>query len=174
VPALFARILGDAFDQLPRRVRELHACETVRTYRGVANVERGRSWLAQLFSAATSLPRAGHDVASEVTIEPNAESETWTRDFAGHQMRSRLWESHGELSEKLGAATFSFALSIENQELVWRVIGVRIFGLPLSAAWFANVVAREFESDGCYRFDVHAQLPGVGLLIHYHGRLDVS
>jgi hypothetical protein len=35
------------------------------------------------------------------------------------------------------------------------------------------VNAREFERDGRYHFDVVAKLPGVGMLIHYRGWLEV-
>ncbi|MEP6484783.1 MAG: DUF4166 domain-containing protein [Rudaea sp.] len=174
MPALFARVLGETFAQLPTRVRALHEREGTRTYRGVADVERDAGFLPRLFSWATSLPRAGRDVALVVTIETSADTEKWTRDFAGHRMPSRLGESNGALQEKLGLATFDFDLTIENQALVWRVGRVRALGIPLPPAWFANVVAREFDSDGRYRFDVRAQMPGIGLLVHYHGWLDVD
>ncbi|QCW27600.1 DUF4166 domain-containing protein [Lysobacter enzymogenes] len=58
--------------------------------------------------------------------------------------------------------------------LVWRLMRVRAFGLPLPAGWFARVQAREFEREGRYHFEVDAQLPGVGLLVRYRGWLDVG
>lgn len=58
--------------------------------------------------------------------------------------------------------------------LSWHLVRVRALGLPLPVSWFAGVTAREFELDGRYCFDVHAALPGVGLLVHYRGWLDVG
>ena len=174
MPTLFARILGDSFARLPPRVRALHKSEVKAVYRGVADIEHGSGWLARIFSRATSLPRAGVNVATEVTIETQGDGERWTRDFAGHRMPSVLWESRGRLCEKLGLTVFEFALSIEGYALVWRVHGVRALGISLPAAWFAHVIAREFESDGRYCFDVRAQMRWIGLLVHYRGRLDVD
>jgi len=51
-------------------------------------------------------------------------------------------------------------------------VRVRVLGIPLPAAWFAGVHAREYERDGRYRFDVVATLPLIGLLVHYHGWLE--
>ena len=58
--------------------------------------------------------------------------------------------------------------------LTWRLVRVRALGLPLPLGWFGGVRAREFERDGRYRFDVRAALPGIGLLVHYQGWLDVE
>ncbi|MGO1071164.1 DUF4166 domain-containing protein [Lysobacter sp. CA199] len=58
--------------------------------------------------------------------------------------------------------------------LTWRLVRVRALGLPLPLGWFGGVHAREFERDGRYRFDVRAALPGIGLLVHYRGWLDVE
>ncbi len=171
---LFARILLRDFVLLPPRVRALHARELDATYRGKADIERGRGALARLMSLATALPAAGRDVPLSVTIQPSPSGERWIRDFDGRLMPSRLFASHGLLGERLGLATFGFALSVEEGELIWRVRHVRALGLPLPAAWFRGVIAREFERDGQYRFDVRAELPLVGLLVHYRGYLDVD
>jgi hypothetical protein len=44
----------------------------------------------------------------------------------------------------------------------------------MPASLFDGVVAREFQFDGRYRFDVRADLPVIGLLVHYIGWLDVD
>ena len=58
--------------------------------------------------------------------------------------------------------------------IVWRVVRVSAFGLPLPARWFTGVGARESAEDGRYRFDVWASLPFIGLLVHYRGWLDLA
>ncbi len=89
-------------------------------------------------------------------------------------MPSRLWDADGLLRERLGLATFDFRLDVLDGELIWRVERVRALGIPLPARFFRGVVAREFEQDGRYRFDVRAELPMLGLLVHYRGWLDVG
>jgi len=58
--------------------------------------------------------------------------------------------------------------------LSWRLVRVRLLGLPLPAGWFEGMRAREFEREGRYHFEVSAQLPLVGLLVRYRGWLEVA
>jgi Domain of unknown function (DUF4166) len=172
---LFQRLLDPtAFTTLPARVRKVHEALQTKTYRGQTNIERGTSFLAGILAAATFLPPAGVNIDTDVEIAVIQDGEQWTRNFSGRRMRSRLWASDGLLCERLGLATFGFALSVENGVLFWRVRRVSSLGIPLPAKWFDGVVAREFEEDGRYRFDVRADLPLIGLLVHYRGWLDVD
>jgi hypothetical protein len=171
---LFQLLLGDAFDRLPPRVRALHAANGSRTYRGMADVERGSGVLSRFAGAATALPPDGQQIPISVTIEAGENYERWSRDFAGHPMSSQLSASNGDLCESLGLANFRFRLSVENDVLVWRVRSVNALGIPLPARWFAGVIASEAEVDRRYRFDVRAELPVLGLLVHYKGWLDVA
>ena len=173
-PTLFLMLLGNDADRLPPRVRRLHARDDVRVYRGEAEVRRGEGILARFAGAAASLPPASADTHLDVTIEPWRGGERWTRNFGGARMQSRMWGSGGLLRERLGLVTFGFKLGIEDDALVWRVIRVSCLGLPLPAGLFRGVVAREFERDGRYWFDVRAELPLAGLLVHYIGWLDVE
>jgi len=172
--ALFASLLGEAaFSTLPPRVQALHLADGTRVYRGQADIVRGTGLLARLCGWATSQPPAGDGVALEVEIATDAQGERWTRNFAGHRMRSRMWAHDGRLCEILGLVTFAFALAAVDGVLVWNLCRVRALGVPLPVHWF-GVRAHESESDGRYRFDVEARLPLVGLLVHYRGWLDVS
>ena len=89
-------------------------------------------------------------------------------------MRSTLWADDGLLCERLGLVEFGFRLEAADGVLVWRVARVRALGVPLPVRCFEGVGAREFETDGRYRYDVAARLPLVGLLVHYRGWLDVA
>lgn len=172
---LFQRLVDPiAFAAMPARVRKIHEALQTKTYRGQANIERGTSFLAGILAAATFLPPGGMNIDTEVEIAITENGERWTRNFGGRRMRSQLWDADGLLCERLGLATFGFALSVENGVLFWRVQRVSSLGIPLPAKWFAGVVAREFEEDGRYRFDVRAELPLIGLLVHYRGWLDVD
>lgn len=173
-PLLFPRLLGAAFDSLPPRVRRLHLAAGVRRYRGAATITRGRGVLSRLCGWATGLPPALAEAPLEVAIDAQRDGETWTRQFGRYPMTSRLWGHAGLLGERLGLVTFRFALAAEAGVLTWRVRRVRALGVPLPAAWFHGVYAREFEQDGRYRFEVAAALPFAGELVHYAGWLDVD
>ncbi len=172
---LFQRLLDPtAFTALPGRVRKVHEAPQTKIYRGETDIKRGTGLLAGILATATFLPPGGSNIATAVEIAVTQSGERWTRNFGGRRMRSRLWDSDGLLCEKLGLATFGFALSVENGVLFWRIRRVSSLGIPLPAKWFDGVTAREFEAEGRYRFDVRAELPLIGLLVHYRGWLDVD
>jgi Domain of unknown function (DUF4166) len=169
-PRLFHSVLGEAYASLPPALRALHAGSG--RWRGEAVVERGQGLLSRLCVWLTQLPPAGaHPV--DVEIVARHDGEHWIRRYGGsHAMPSRLWMAGGALCERLGPVTLHYRLTIEDAAIVWRVAGIRILDLlPLPGRWFAGVVARESDGDGRYRFDVRAQLPVVGLLVHYRGWL---
>jgi hypothetical protein len=175
VSTLFAGILGDAtFSTLPARVQALHRATGTRTYRGEADVQRGTGLLSRLCGWATAQPPAATRVPLQVEIASTANGERWTRDFAGHPMRSTMWAADGLLCERLGLVTFGFNLTVENNALVWHVRRVRALGVPLPARWFNGVKATESEVAGRYHFDVEASLPIAGILVHYRGWLEVE
>ena len=87
-------------------------------------------------------------------------------------MRSTLTERDGLLEEALGPARFRFVLSVADGGVAWRVAGMRVMGVPLPAAWFKAVTARQSVRAGRYTFDVRAELPWIGLLVHYQGWLE--
>jgi hypothetical protein len=172
---LFVDVLGDAaFSTLPQRVQALHLARGTHNYRGEADVVRGTGILARLCGWVTAQPPAAQGAALEVEIAATATGERWTRNFAGHPMRSTMWLRDGLLCERLGLVTFGFALGAEDGNLIWRVRHVRALGLPLPSPWFDGVRARESEVAGRYHFDVQARLPLAGLLVHYRGWLDVG
>jgi YfiH family protein len=173
-PALFARLLGDAFATLPPRVRNLHLAVGTRRYRGAATVRRGTGWLSRLCGWAAGLPAAAPETPIEVEIATGPHDETWARNFGMRAMRSRLWQDGLLLRERLGLVTLGFALSASGGILRWEVRQVRCLGVSMPARWFGGVRAYESELDGRYRFDVRAVLPLAGELVHYEGWLAVA
>lgn len=172
---LFRRVLGaQAFDALPPPLRHLHVQPGTTRWRGHITVGRGRSLPARLCGWATRLPPLGRaDI--EVEIAASGGHERWTRRVAGHAMRSRLHGAHGLLVERLGLVEFRFHLCSRDQDIVWSVAGVRVMRvLPLPAAWFSQVRARESVEGGRYRFEVAAVLPLAGPLVHYQGWLEAA
>lgn len=170
---LFAGLLGEAFRTLPPPLRRLHERTGTTRWHGEVEVVRGRSLLARLCGWATRLPPAGTGpIAVEIVVD--AGREQWTRHVARHAMRSRLRAVDGLLDERLGLVDFRFRLSSVDHDIVWTVVGVRVFGLlPLPASWFSQVRARESADGERYRFEVTAALPLAGPLVHYRGWLEV-
>jgi Domain of unknown function (DUF4166) len=169
---LFKDILRGAFDRLPQCVSALHRRQGRHTYRGEVEVDRGRNVLALLCAWATALPPAGK-APIDVEIVADGGRERWTRRVGRHAMRSQLWTDGELLCERLGLVVFGFRLSVEGGEIVWRTVRVRVFGfVPLPPSCFAGVQARESGVGGRYRFEVRAELPIVGLLVHYRGWLE--
>jgi hypothetical protein len=121
-----------------------------------------------------SLPPAGKSVPLRVSITPDRRGETWERFFDGRPMRSALRERGGFLEERLGPTVLRFALEAAPAAIEWKLVAVRSFGLPLPLAWFDKVRARESLDGVLYAFDVRAELPIAGLLVHYRGTLDAE
>lgn len=170
---IFARLLGQDFETLPSVVRRLHLCTGPVRHHGEVEVLRGGGWLSRLCAAATRLPPAGAGpIAVDIDIRP--ESERWIRHVRGHAMSSRLWERDGLLCERLGLVRFGFRLDVRDEGIEWTVERVHALGIPLPARWFGGVRARESARGDRYAFDVRAALPGIGLLVHYRGWLDVG
>lgn len=170
---MYADLLGHRLARLPMPLRAIHERAGAWTYRGEVAVRAGTGLIARLFATAARLP-SRYDGPIEVEIFADAEGERWTRRFGAHVMRSRLCSRNGCLRERLGPVRFDFALETDEATICWRVLQVRVLGLPLPATWFAGVRAVESAQEGIYRFDVRADLPGVGQIVHYAGWLDVA
>jgi hypothetical protein len=169
--SLFHRALGDAFSSLPLALQTIHDDSARKVWSGRCDIEQGRGLLIRLMGAIASLPPTGRDVPVSVEIAANAVSETWTRNFGGHVMRSTLKLHNGLLSERLGPVALRFELCNEQGAIEWRLRAVRYLGLPLPTRFFAGICARETLADNRYTFYVHVSLPLLGLLIRYQGWL---
>ena len=170
---LFPRLIR-GFDDLPAAVRAAHGEAAETRLAGRCDVQRGAGWLARALAAAAALPRAGRDIPLRVLIRREAGCEEWTREFAGRTMRSSLRARGNLLEEALGPVRLRFALRASDGAIEWRVTAARVLGIPLPASWFSGVAARECAVDGRYCFDVRAEMPLVGLLVHYRGLLDAE
>ena len=155
-------------------MRSLHEIGGRKSFAGRCAIVRGEGWLAAVLLWIARLPRAGDDLPVTVVIEADAKGETWTRDFAGSRMQTRLTARDGVLNETLGPVRLRFELSADEEAIRWRAVGASVLGVPVPAAWLAGMSAREGEESGRYTFDVRAEAPLVGLLIHYRGWLAID
>lgn len=167
-PALFRRLLGEAYEALPPLIRAVH--DRPASWQGRCTVERGRGRAARLIARLMALPPAGSHERIVVTIESRGEGEVWTRSIGGRRMRSRLRADGGFLAESMGPATFRFALECEGARIRWRLRSVRLLGIPVPSRAFAIEACESIEADQ-YRFEVRAAVALVGRLVAYDGVL---
>jgi len=172
--SLFQRLLSEQFHQLPGPITALHDGRS-KVLRGECDVERGSGFVATFLAWVTSLPPAGLQQPIEVAITCNERGEIWVRKFGARSMRSSLVSQGSTLVEWLGPVRFKFKLVYDaaNAHINWQLHHVAVLGVPLPVGWFDRVSARESMRGGKYCFDVSATLPFAGLLVRYHGWLDV-
>jgi hypothetical protein len=169
---LFKRLLGSSFDELPAPIRSVHDGRARKVLSGRCSITRGDGFFGRFLGWVVSLPRSGRDLPLRVTFLCDGAGEIWSRDFGGCLMRSALAERDGLLEEVLGPVRFRFALRTDDDGIAWHVAGISVLGVPLPAAWFTAVTARQSAAAGRYTFDIRAELPCIGLLVHYRGWLD--
>ncbi len=169
---LYRRVLGPRFDELPRRVRELHDFTGVSVWEGRASVERGRSLPARIAAALTSLPPEAADTPLRVTFHALGTSEIWARQFGAALFRSVQYDKDGLLRERVGPSTFVFSPRASADGLALKLDGFRLLGIPLPRFLRPSVRTFESERHGRYHFEVELHLPMFGLLIRYSGWLE--
>ncbi|HEX8124135.1 MAG TPA: DUF4166 domain-containing protein [Allosphingosinicella sp.] len=168
---LYAQVMAERFEALPRAVREIHSVLRDGGAAGEAEVVRGRNWLVRLVASAIGFPAEGvHRL--HVAFAERDGAELWTRDFSGRTFSSLLSEDRGRLTERFGPFRFAFDLPSDETGLrmVLRRWWVGPLRLPLCLA--PRSQAREWEEGGRFHFDVPIALPLLGPLVHYRGWLE--
>ncbi|MGB7654629.1 MAG: DUF4166 domain-containing protein [Novosphingobium sp.] len=173
---LYRQILGSAFGALPAPVQALHTGTQARTWRGTAQVSRGRGPLAAQAANQFGFPRTGQNVPVSVTFEPGADGETWRRDFDGEVLVTHqapgTGRSSGLIVERFGAVAVALALVVDGDRL--RLIPRRwsLLGLPMPRFLLPRGESFETVCDGRFAFDVTVDLPLIGRVVGYHGTLE--
>jgi short subunit dehydrogenase-like uncharacterized protein len=172
-PPLYARVMGPRYDALPAAAQEMHRVCGDAGASGEATVERGHSPIARMIASVMGFPREGtHRL--HVAFTEREGVETWTRTFGAQSFTSHLSERNGRLFERFGPLRFQFELPSDARGLEMRIVGWGFLGVPLPLALAPQSLAREWEEDGRFRFDVPIALPLVGLIVHYRGWLEVD
>ena len=169
---LYRRLLGERFEHLPARVRELHDVTGTSVWTGRSDVERGQSLPSRVVATLFGLPPAGRDQALRVTFQVDGDREIWSRMFGNAVFRSVQYERGGLLRERVGPSTFVFALDTSADGMALELHGVRFLGVPLPRLLAPSVRTFESERDGRYYFEVEASLPLLGRIVRYVGWLE--
>lgn len=176
-PPLFQRLLGQRWAELPALLRELHRVGHVRRWRGQADIERGRGWLARIAGAFAGFPPAGAGIPVEVEMRRTRAGETWVRRFGRYSFRSHLSQdgpdSSARLRERFGLLSFAIGLERQGEALGFPVASGRCLGIPLPAFLRPVSETREYvDAHGRASFDVSIRLPIAGFVAGYQGWLD--
>lgn len=167
--SLYARVMGTRFAQLPHAVRAMHEVLRDGGASGFAEVTGPTNFLTAAIASVIGFPRAGtHEL--HVAFEERDGTETWTRTFGSKSFHSRLSQKGDLLVERFGAFRFGFDLSSDEDGLtmVMRRWWIGPFRLPLALA--PRSLAREWEENGRFHFDVPIALPILGRVVHYRGQ----
>jgi hypothetical protein len=170
-PTLYRRAMGEAFDQLPPAVRQMHEVNGNAGAAGSGSVSVGTSFWARLLCRLMHLPPTG-DYPVHVTFAERDGVETWTRDFGGYRFASRLRQSGRGVTEQFGPLRFRFDLPSDRDGLRMVLQAWTFFRAPLPLFLAPRIEAAEWEEAGNFRFNVVVALPFVGPIIRYSGWLE--
>jgi len=169
-PPLYARVMGEAFAELPPLVRAIHDFHADAGAAGEGRVERGRNLFARLIGAVMRFPPAG-DYPLHVSFAVKGGRERWTRDFGGRVFTSELTGQDGLAVERFGPIRFGFALAPTADGLAMQLGRWSILGVPLPLVLAPRITAFERQETDRFRFDVAVALPLVGPVVRYSGWL---
>jgi len=173
-----ARVLGDAFADLPAEVQSAH-CGEMLLLTGKANADVGPGCIPALIRTLFGFPRPGRDMPVSIAFSTDAAGrDSWRRDFDGRRYSSRMEPGSGRraglLVERQQLFTWVFRLSVDaDRRLILDVVAADILGMPIPWALAPRCHAFETGADGRFTFDITVDLPVFGRLIHYSGVMEL-
>jgi hypothetical protein len=172
IAPLFAAYLGEDFATLPPTVQALHDVPAPRRWTGQAKVTRGASLWARLIAGVFGFPPASGRTPVTVTMTPQNGGELWERQFGDRRFWSFLKVKAGQMTERFGPFTFTLDLNVAGGQLHFPVRTGRLGPIPVPRILLPVSVAREYEADGRFHFDVALYAPLTGApMVHYQGWL---
>lgn len=167
---LYQRIMGDAFNTLPAPVQAIHNIIGDGGAIGDATTVRGTSWLARLTCTIMGFPPSGQ-TPLHVRFEEHKGVERWTRTFGSNDFSSELSQSGAYLSERFGPLKFTFDLSAQDNCLGMHLRNWTAFSLPMPKWLALKSTAKEWADGDTFCFSVTIDLPIIGRVVDYNGRL---
>ncbi|KQI72039.1 hypothetical protein AN191_07740 [Loktanella sp. 5RATIMAR09] len=169
---LFAGYLGESYADLPPAVRALHNVTAPSRWAGRASVTRGTSLWARMIAFVFRFPPATEDIDVTVTMTPQNGGELWQRQFGTARFWSFLKVQDGQMTERFGPFTFTLGLHVHDDQLRFPVKAGRLGPIPFPRILLPISVAREYEDEGRFHFDVALSAPITGApMVHYQGWL---
>ena len=173
---IFEQVLGDAWQVLPRPVRELHGAAGTSRFAGRASVRRGNGFLAKIVGWLAGFPDARSDIPVAVEISAKGDREIWKRNFDGHTFCSEMSMGGGRFAalmcERFGPAKFGMALITDGDVLRYVARRWTLLGMPMPKWMMPNGDMHEKVVNGKFNFHVEIRQPMVGHVVTYQGWLD--
>lgn len=172
---IFPALLGDAFDELPAQLKELHRGDQSAEWHGSATTRGAEGMLGRLVAAVIGFAGDGQQSATRVAIEVTSRGETWTRSIGEKQFRSHMslgtGREFGLMCERFGIITVALAIVWQDERLWFVPKRWRIGWLPLPKFLMPRGDSFEAAIDGLFAFNVRIELPIFGLIAAYEGKL---
>ena len=172
---LYERVLGQAWQELPSAIRQLHTVTSEANFTGVCTVERGENLLARLIATLVGFPNAGAEQKINVQLIAQGRGERWIRT-CGEQAFSSVQTAGRDGSEwlvreRFGPVSVDMALVVAGESLRYFVRRWAILGIPMPFFMAPSSSASESVEEGRFRFDVSISHRWTGLIVHYRGLL---
>ena len=168
---LFGQAMGPAFERLHPALRRFHSLAGRATLSGRVRTEPPATRLGRLLAWFTRTPSTAQEGAIRFELDAAPLRERWTRHFPFSTMASTLSLRGGEVIERLGAATLAFDLREVDGGLSMQLKRMRFLGIPCPR-WLMPRIRAEERGDGdTLHFDIQADVPGCGTVVHYRGWL---
>lgn len=170
-PSLYARVLGERFMALPPVLQSMHDVLRTGGASGEAIVAGANNPIAEMIARVVGFPPAGN-YRLRVDFAEQEGVETWTRTFGRLKFHSRLHQRGQWIVERFGPLAFAFDLPSDDRGLsmIMRRWWIGPLRMPLFLA--PRSLAREWEDNGRFCFDVPIALPLIGRIVHYSGWLN--
>ncbi|MDG5496037.1 DUF4166 domain-containing protein [Niveispirillum sp. BGYR6] len=131
--------------------------------------------LPRLICTLMGLPKPGRDVPVTVVFDRTPLAEHWQRRFGDRRYASSLRAGTGVetglLIEHMGMITNVFRIEATIDTLYLTVVRCRFLDVPMPGWLAPRCAIAERQEDGEFTFDVPIELPWLGRLIHYRGRI---
>lgn len=173
--ALYRKVMGADFDQLPGQVQELHDSSEKRRWSGQVQARAGRNVLARFAARLSGFPTRDFDGPVSVSFTPDEKGELWERDFGGYKFHTYQTPGQGRnaglLVEQFGAIHVALAVVVRDEKLYLIPRRWAFLGIPLPKVLLPGGDSFEYEADGRFHFDVSVDLPLIGRIVGYRGWL---
>lgn len=175
--SLYARLLGEAWKELPAVLRRFHSADRAIDAHGRFTVRRKVGLIPRIACWLARLPAQGEDLPARVSIVPTPDGEDIRRTFGRSVFVSQYREaSGGLLAERCGLVEFYYRVGVESGALVFQHVRTRLClgGMRLSLPLWLSPTAQARtcvgqDQEGGIQVSVRASLPLLGQVIEYKG-----
>ena len=171
---VYRQLLGDGFAKLPQEIQSLHHIDREKTYKGRANITRGKNPLGAIICALFGFPKAGRNIDVSIRRVPLKDNlELWERNFGGQKMRSTQAVGTDRRShmivERFGPIAVNLTYTQDGEKFRVKTNGWRAFGIPMPKFLSPYGDVHEQAKDGLFHFHVELCVPIIGRLVTYVG-----